>query len=75
MIDATNVDPKARKDWIKIGRAADAYIETVSFEVPMEELIRRDAQRDRHVGPEVIEKFVKRYQRPTKDEVDAHKII
>ena len=70
MIDATSVNKKARKDWINLGRGHGAFIVAVAFEVPREELLRRDAQRDRHVGVEVIDKFINKYEQPTEDEVD-----
>jgi len=70
MIDATNVNRKSRKDWINMGRGAGAYIIAVAFEVPKEELYRRDAQRERHVGNEIIDRFVAKYERPTSQEVD-----
>jgi protein phosphatase len=70
IIDATSVNKKSRKDWIKIGRDFDAYIVAIAFEVPTDELYRRDAQRDRHVGPEIIDRFVAKYERPTTQEVD-----
>lgn len=70
MIDATSVNRKARRDWINLGRGHGAYIIAVAFEVPKAELLRRDAERDRHVGPEVIDRFVNKYERPGTDEVD-----
>ena len=70
MIDATSVNCKSRRDWINMGRGAGAFIIAVAFEVPKDELYRRDAQRDRHVGPEVIDRFVAKYERPTTQEVD-----
>ena len=70
IIDATNVNPKSRKDWVKIGRAANTYIIAVAFEVSKTELYRRDAGRDRHVGNEVIDRFVDKYSRPDTTEVD-----
>lgn len=70
MIDATSVNRKARRDWINLGRGHGAYIIAVAFEVTRDELLRRDAQRDRHVGPEVIDRFINKYSRPTDDEVD-----
>jgi len=70
MIDATNVNPKSRKDWINMGRGAGAYIVAVAFEVSREELIKRDAERSRRVGVEIIDRFVNKYQRPTTAEVD-----
>lgn len=70
MIDATSVNPKARKDWINIARGRGAYVIAVAFEVSPSELYRRDSERSRHVGKEVIDRFVAKYQRPTEQEVD-----
>ena len=70
MIDATSVTRKARRDWINLGRGHGAFIIAVAFEVTREELLRRDAQRERHVGPEVIDRFLGKYERPTDTEVD-----
>ncbi len=68
LIDATSCDRKSRKDWINMGRGAGAYIVTVAFEVPTNELYRRDAERERHVGKAVIDHFVSKYTRPSVDE-------
>ena len=70
MIDATSVNRKARRDWINLGRGHGAYIIAVAFEVPRDELLRRDAQRDRHVGPDINDRFLNKYSRPGADEVD-----
>lgn len=70
IIDATSVNKKARKDWIELAKKHNAFTVAVTFEVPREELYRRDAQRDRHVGKEIIDKFSNKYQRPDKTEVD-----
>ena len=70
MIDATSVTQKARKNWINLGRGHGAYIIAVTFEVPREELLRRDAKRERHVGPEIVDRFLNKYERPSNTEVD-----
>jgi predicted kinase len=70
MIDATNVTRKARKDWIKIGKDLRAYIIAVAFEVSRDTLIKRDSERSRVVGAEVIDRFFRKYERPTEQEVD-----
>lgn len=70
MIDGKNVTRKTRKDWVKLGREHGAYIIAVVFEVPREELLRRNAARERQVKPEVIDDFIRRFQRPTEPEVD-----
>ena len=69
MIDATSVNTKSRKDWVTIGREHDAYIIAVTFEVSTAELYRRDAQRPRHVGREVIDRFFNKYERPAQSEL------
>lgn len=70
VIDATSVNPKSRKDWIKIAKENNSYTIAFAFEVPTEELYKRDAQRERHVGKEVIDMFVAKYKRPASTEVD-----
>jgi len=70
VIDATNINHKFRKNWTKIGRDYNAKIVAVVFEVSREELIRRDQERERHVGEEVIDEYLKMYRRPDESEVD-----
>lgn len=70
VVDATNINSAARKTFLKPANEHDAYKIAVAFEVPREELVRRDAERNRHVGPEVIDKFLNKYQRPTEEEFD-----
>jgi len=70
MIDATCVSRKARKDWINLGRGHGSFIIAVTFEVSREELLKRDTARERHVGPEIIDRFLHKYERPTDQEVD-----
>lgn len=70
IIDATSVNRKARRDWINLARGAGAFVIAVPFEVSREELIRRDANRPRTVGPEIIDRFLNKYERPSVGEVD-----
>lgn len=70
LIDSTAIDPATRKSWIKMGREYKAYIVAFAFEVDRKELIRRDSERERKVGEEVIDRFLKQYVRPTEQEVD-----
>ena len=70
IIDATSVNRKSRRDWINLGRGHGAFIIAVAFEVSREELLRRDAQRPRHVGEEIIDRFLNKYERPSTSEVD-----
>jgi predicted kinase len=70
MIDATNINRKSRRDWVNMKKSYGAYVVAVTFEVPTDELYRRDAARFRHVGKEIIDRFVSKYQRPDETEVD-----
>jgi len=65
MIDATNCNGDDRRPFVKIAREFDAYKIAVAFEVPREELLKRDAHRERHVGPEVIDFFLHKYRKPS----------
>lgn len=68
VLDATNIDRSARRTFIKPALQHGAYKIAVAFEVPREELLKRDAQRPRHVGPEVIDLYLNKYKRPVEGE-------
>lgn len=70
VIDATNINHQFRKKWIKLGREYDATIVAVVFEVNRDELVKRDTERERHVGLDVIDKYLSLYVRPDENEVD-----
>lgn len=70
MIDATNINHKFRKNWIKLGREYKTEIIAVVFEINRETLVKRDSARERHVGEEVIDHFLALYKRPDQTEVD-----
>ncbi len=71
VVDATNIDRGTRKTFVVPAKEHGAYIIAVVFEVPKEELLRRDAQRERHVGPEVIDKYLHKLKIPVEgEEVD-----
>ena len=66
--DATNITRKARKSAIACANPNRDTIECHIVWVPHEECIRRDSQRARKVGPAVIDKMIRRWQSPWKDE-------
>lgn len=70
VIDATNINHQFRRGWIKMGREHGAKIIAVVFEVSRDELIRRDTERERHVGADIIDQFLGQYKRPDETEVD-----
>jgi len=66
--DATNVTRKARKSAIACAHPTHDTVECHIVWAEPEECIRRDGLRDRKVGPEVIDKMLRRWQSPWLDE-------
>ncbi len=68
VLDATNISVFERKR--VLSNFVDLHLKRVAvvFETPVEVCVERDAKRDRTVGRDVIEKYVKRYQKPSKRE-------
>jgi protein phosphatase len=64
LIDATNMYPKRRKFFLD-GVPVDVEKVAFLFEVPRDELLRRDALRPRSVGVEVIDMMLSKYVAPT----------
>jgi len=61
VIDNTNTKHKNVIPYLLMAIQYDYEVEFVDFNVPVEELIRRDAARDRSVGEAVIRSFADRY--------------
>ena len=66
--DATNVTRKARKSAIACAHPTNDTVECHIVWAEPEECIRRDSLRARKVGPAVIDKMLRRWQSPWKDE-------
>jgi predicted kinase len=79
LVDATFMSRKARKDFVNIGRAKNARIRAVSFELPREIIIERNAKRaaagGRNVPTFVIDNMLKNYEAPQQPEFDDVVII
>ena len=69
LIDATNMNKSSRHEFLKDVPSKVKKIAMV-FEVPRDELIRRDSARSRTVGIEVIDHFLNKYEKPTTEEFD-----
>src|SRR5437660_3791586 len=67
-IDATNLTPEERRQYIEIGRAQQCEIEAVFFDVPLEVCRERNARRHRVVPDEALEKMAAKLVRPGIDE-------
>ena len=66
--DATNVTRKARRGAIKLAHPTNDIVECHIVWAEPQECIRRDNMRERKVGPAVIDKMLRRWQSPWKDE-------
>lgn len=63
IIDATNLNPQYTRKWFKLARLNGVReVEIIDFEVPIAELIERDASREKSVGQGVIAKLAKRWK-------------
>lgn len=67
-IDATNLMPKFRRDWIAIARKFGAQAEAVFFDVPVEICHQRNRDRDRVVDPAVIDRMARSLKPPRRSE-------
>lgn len=65
--DATNITRKSRRGIINM-TTKDDIVECHIVWAPIDTCIERDAERERHVGREVIDKMVRRWQSPHKSE-------
>lgn len=66
--DATNVTRKGRRAAIACAHPTHDTVECHIVWAEPEECIRRDGLRDRKVGPEVVDKMLRRWQSPWLDE-------
>ena len=62
IIDATNLNPTTLAKWDAIAEEFSAEVEIKSFDIPLDQAIRRDSERSRSVGEKVIKDFYNRYK-------------
>lgn len=68
LIDATNLYPKSRKQWIDIGKKYGYIIHAIVVEDTLENCVSKDSKRARVVGPEVIKNQFDKYIEPALSE-------
>lgn len=70
VIDATNTTVYRRKGWIELAKEMGAETNSVYFNVPLEEVLKRNRERDPDeiVPDEAIERMDREFEIPTKDE-------
>ena len=64
-VDATNLSPHERKQWIKMAKSFGYEVQAVFFDVPLAVCMERNAKRERAVTDEVMQKMAERLKPPT----------
>ena len=64
-VDATNLSPHERRQWIKMAKSFGYEPQAVFFDVPLEVCIERNTKREVHVNEEVLRKMAERLRPPT----------
>jgi predicted kinase len=67
-VDATNLTPQERQNWIKLGKDFGYEVQAVFFDVPLEVCIERHQRRDRLVPEDVMRKMSAKLKPPTFEE-------
>ncbi|HTV05223.1 MAG TPA: AAA family ATPase [Acidobacteriaceae bacterium] len=63
-VDATNLSPHERRQWIKMAKSFGYDVQAVFFDVPLEICMERNSRRERTVGDEVMKKMAERLRPP-----------
>lgn len=64
-VDATNLSPHERRQWIKMAKSFGYEVQAVFFDVPLAVCLERNSKRDRQVTDEVMHKMAERLKPPT----------
>ena len=64
-VDATNLSPHERKQWIKMAKSFGYEVQAVFFDVPLAVCMERNSRRDRQVTDDVMQKMAERLKPPT----------
>ena len=67
-VDATNLSPRERKQWIGMARSFGYEVQAVFFDVPLEVCLERNRKRERVVSEEIMRNMAQRLKPPTFDE-------
>jgi predicted kinase len=67
-VDATNLTPQERQNWIKLAKDFGYEVHAVFFDVQLELCIQRHQRRDRLVPEDVMRKMAAKLKAPTFDE-------
>ncbi len=64
-VDATNLSPHERRQWIKMAKSFGYEVQAVFFDVPLAVCLERNSKRDRQVTDEVMHKMAERLKPPS----------
>jgi predicted kinase len=64
-VDATNLSPHERRQWIKMSRGFGYEVHAVFFDVPLEVCIDRNRRRDRAVQEDVLRRMAEKLRPPS----------
>src|SRR3954452_2216064 len=67
-VDATNLSPRERKQWIGMARSFGYEVQAVFFDVPLEVCLERNRKRERVVSEEIMRNMAQRLKPPTFNE-------
>jgi predicted kinase len=67
-VDATNLTPHERKNWIALARDYDYDVQAVFFDVPLEVCLERNQKRERMVPEDVMRRMSEKLRAPSFDE-------
>jgi predicted kinase len=63
-VDATNLSPHERRQWIKMAKSFGYDVQAVFFDVPLAVCMERNSKRDRAVTDDVMQKMAERLRPP-----------
>ncbi len=64
-VDATNLSPHERRQWIKMAKSFGYEVQAVFFDVPLAVCLERNSKRERVVTDEIMHKMAERLRPPT----------
>lgn len=67
-VDATNLSPHERRQWIRMAKSFGYEVQAVFFDVPLEVCLERNRSRDRMVSEDVMRKMAEKLKPPLFEE-------
>ena len=67
-VDATNLSPRERRQWIQMARQLGYEVQAVFFDVPLDVCLERNRRRERTVSEEIMRRMASKLRPPTFEE-------